>query len=45
MFCHNFYQKPKIDLKDAEISEETGQKLQTLQQNYDDIGSKHSTDI
>ena len=45
MFHHNFYPKPKIDLKDDEISEETRQKLQTLKQNYDDIISKHSSDI
>ena len=45
MFHHNFYPKPKVDLKDAEISKETRQKLQTLQQNYDDIVSKHSSDI
>ena len=32
MFHDNFYPKRKIDLKDAEISEETRQKLQTLQQ-------------
>ena len=45
IFHHNFYPKPKIDLKDAEISAETRQKLLTLQQNYDDIVSKHSSDI
>ena len=45
MFHHIFYPKPRIDLKDAEISEETRQKLQVLQQNYDDIMSKHSSDI
>ena len=31
MFPHNFYPKPKIDLRDAEISKETRQKLQVLQ--------------
>ena len=32
-------------LKDSEISIETRQKLLTLQQNYDHIVSKHSSDI
>ena len=45
MFHHNFYQNAKIDFRDAEISEETRQKLQTLQQNYDNIASKHSSDL
>ena len=45
MFHHNFFPKPKIDLKDADISQETRQKLQALQQNFDDIVSKHSSDI
>ena len=45
MFHHNFYPKPKIDLKDTEISEEATQKLQTLQQIYDNMVSKHSSDI
>ena len=31
MFCHNFYPKPKIDLKDAKICKETRQTLLTLQ--------------
>ena len=31
-FHHNFYQKPKIDLKDTEIPKETRQKLLTLHQ-------------
>ena len=44
MFHHNFYPKPEIDLKDAEISGETRQKLQVLQQNYDYIVSKHISD-
>ena len=39
MFHHNFYPRPKIDFK------ETRQKLQVLQQDYDDIVSKHSSDI
>ena len=45
MFLHNFYPKLKVDLKDAEISQETRQKLLVLQHDYDDIVSKHSTDI
>ena len=45
MCHHNFYPKPKTDLKDTEISEEIKQKLQTPQQNYEDIISKHSSDI
>ena len=40
-----FFLKPKIDLKDTDISKETMQKLLTLQQNYDDIVSKHRSDI
>ena len=45
MFHHNFYPKPKLDLKDADISKETRQKVLILQHNYDDIVSKHSSDI
>ena len=45
MFHHTFYPKPKIDLEDAEISNETQQKLQISKQDYDDIVSKHSSDI
>ena len=45
MFHHNVYPKPKIDLKDTEISKETRQKLLTLQQNCDNIIGKHSSDI
>ena len=44
MFQHSFYPKPKIDLRNAEISQETRQKLLVLQ-DYDDIVSKHSSDI
>ena len=40
-----FTQRQKIDLKDAEISKETRQKLLTLQHNYDEIVSKYSSDI
>ena len=45
MFHHNFYPKPKIDLKATELAEDTWQKLLVLQQNYDDIVSKHSNDM
>ena len=45
MFHHNFYPKPKIDLEDAKISEETWHKVQILKKDYDDIVSKHSIDI
>ena len=45
VFHHNFYQKPKIDLKSTEMSKETRQKILILQQNYDDIVHKHSSDI
>ena len=45
IFHHNFYPKPKIDLKDAEISKETRQHLLPIQQNYDNIVNKHSSDI
>ena len=45
MFRYNFYPNPKRDLKDAEISEQTRQNIQVLQQNYDDIVSKHISDI
>ena len=45
MFHHNFYPKPKIDLKDTEISEETRSKLQILQQNYNNTVSKHCSGI
>ena len=34
MFHHNFYQKPKVGLEDANITPEIRQKLQ---QKYDDI--------
>ena len=44
-FHHNFYQKWKIDLEDATISDETQNRLQVLKQNYNDIGSQNSCDI
>ena len=45
MFHQDFDPKPKIDLKDAATSKKTRQKLLTLQQNYDNIVSKHRSDI
>ena len=45
MFHHNFYPKPKIYLEDAKISEEIWHKLHIWKQDYDDIVSKHSSDI
>ena len=45
VFHHNLYPKPKVDLEDAEIMPEIKQKLTYLQQKYDDIISKHSSDI
>ena len=45
IFHTNFNPKPKIDLRDAEISQETWQKLLVLQQGYEDIVSKHTSDI
>ena len=45
MFYQNFYPKPKIDLKDADISHETRQKLLDLQQKYNEIIRKHSSNI
>ena len=45
MFNHNYYPKTKVDLKDADISPETRQKVLTLQHNYNDIISKYSSYI
>ena len=45
MFHHTFYLKPKLDLEDSKISQETQQKLQTFKQDYDILVSKHSSDI
>ena len=45
MFHHNFYLKPKVDLEDADITQEIRQNVLDLQQKYDDIISKHSSDI
>ena len=44
MFHHTFYEKPKTDLEDTKISQETQHKLQTLKQDCDDIVSNHSSD-
>ena len=45
MFYHNYCPKPKIDLEDTDITQETRQKLLDLQQKYDDIISKQSSNI
>ena len=45
MFHHNLYLKPKVHLKDADITQEIRQKLLDLQQKYDDIISKCSSNI
>ena len=45
VFHHNFYPKPKVDLEDAEITPEIKQKLTHLQQTYDYIISRHSSDV
>ena len=45
VFHHNFCLKCKADLEDAEITPKIKQKLTDLQQKYDDIISKHSSDI
>ena len=45
VFHHNFYPKPKVDLEDTEIPPKIKQKLTDYQQKYDDIISKHSSDI
>ena len=45
MFNHNFYPKPKVDLGDSNITQETRQKILDLQQKYDDILSTHSSNI
>ena len=43
-FYHNFFPKPKMDLEDAKISDETQNRLQALKQDYNDIVSQHSSD-
>ena len=45
MFHHNFYPKPKVDLEETDITQEIRQKISDLQQQYDDIISKHSSKI
>ena len=45
MFHYNFYPKPRIDLEDAKITQEMRQKSQLLKQDYDDIVSKHRSNI
>ena len=44
-FHHNFWPKPKIDLEDDKISEETWLKLQILKHDHDDIVSQQSSVI
>ena len=44
-FHHNFYPNPKVDMQDADITQEIGQQLWDLQQKYEHIISKHSSDI
>ena len=43
-FITSFNPKPKIDLENIDITQETKQKLIDLQQKYEDIISKHSSD-
>ena len=44
--CHHiFYLKPKVDLEDDEITPKIKQNITHLQQKYDNIISKHSSDI
>ena len=45
VFHHKFYLKPKVDLDDVKITPKIKQQLTDLQQKYDDIISKHSSDI
>ena len=45
IFHHNFHPKTKVDLEDAEITPEIRPKLTDLQHKYDDIISKHGSDI
>ena len=45
LFHYNFYPKPKVDLEDTDIIQEIRQKLLDLQQKYDDIISKNSSNI
>ena len=45
LFHHTFHPNPKMDLEDAKISQEMQEKLQTLKQDYDNIVSKHNSDI
>ena len=45
MTNEKFYPKPQVPLKDAETSAQTKQKFEQLLRRYDDIISKHSSDI
>ena len=45
MTNEKFYPKPQVPLEDAETSAQTKQKFEQLLRRYDDIISKHSSDI
>ena len=45
VFHHNFYPKSKVDLEDIEITPKIKQISTYLQQKYDDIISKHSSNL
>ena len=45
MTNEKFYPKPRVPLEDAETSAQTKQKFEQLLRRYDDIISKHSSDI
>ena len=45
MFHKDFYRKPRIILLDAELSNESKQKLNNLLKEFSDIMSKNSMDI
>ena len=45
MFHYNFCLKPRVDLEDTDITQEIRQKLLDVHQKYDDITSKHSSNI
>ena len=45
MTNEKFYPKPMVQLADAEIAKETKEKFDRLLTKFDDIVSKHSSDI
>ena len=45
MTNEKFYPKPQVTLEDAETSTQTKQKFEQMLEKYDDIISKHSSDI